>query len=400
MLAGIVVIFVVKTNSLRTSATTDPDQLIKLQVDLAASQATCLQLEQQVQYLQTELENERQLRRTEIELAQKERETAKETESQVLRKLEPVAQNLAKMQQKVDDIESQRSKQHGSLEELLKQTRDSEKELREVAGRLANTLTPAQARGAWGEMQLKRILEYVGLLDHVDFDTQVTIQNSDFNVRPDVVVYLPDGKSIPIDAKAPFDAYFEASNIAQTAGDEMITRKNSLLKKHSQNLRNHITALSDKKYWEALQLAPDFVVAFIPSESLLSGALEIDSALLEYAFERRVALASPVTLWAILKSVAYAWNQEEKINEISDILEIAKQLYKNVGVIAKHSVSLAKSLDKAVDSYNAFASSIDRNFITTGRRLAKLDLSVELAEPHLIEKQTREFVKDETSQAG
>lgn len=351
--------------------------------------------EARISDLQAQLETERKTRQQDLENANLERQKQMQKEGQVLERLAPVAQNIAKMQEKIEGIEKQRQTQHLTLEQMMKQTQDSEKELRKITDTLASTLTKGQTRGTWGEMQLKKLFEYVGMKEHVDFDTQVSGSVDGSAVRPDAVMHLPGGKSIPIDAKMPFDAYFEASSIPDTAETSELSRRETLLSDHVKALRRHIDTLADKKYWEALKISPDFVVAFIPSESLLAGALEKDPSILEYAFSKRVALASPVTLWSVLKSVAYAWNQEERVAELDEIIKVARDLYKNISVVAGHSADIARHLDKTVESYNKFASSLERNFLTNARRLEKLDLSVEVKSPQQIDKQAREFTKEE-----
>jgi DNA recombination protein RmuC len=348
-----------------------------------------------VEDLQNQLDNERSARRAEQEAATLDREKRAREESRVLERLAPVSENIAKMQHKMESLEEQRKIQHLTLEQMMKQTQTSEKELRQITDRLASTLTKGQARGTWGEMQLKNLFETVGMTSHVDFDMQVDGVVDGQKVRPDAVVRLPDGKSIPIDSKVPFDAFYKASSIPDTADEAELARRESLLNEHVKALRGHIDALSSKKYWEAMRLAPDFVIAFIPSESLLAGALEKDPSILEYAFQKRVALASPVTLWSVLKSVAYAWNQAERESELDEFIRVAKDLYKNISVVAKHSTDLAKNLGKTVESYNKYASSLERNFLTNARRLNKLDLSIELQTPEQIELQSRDFTKEE-----
>ncbi len=239
------------------------------------------------------------------------REERERREQAVLRALAPVRETLSTMQSKVDALERDRQEQFGSLAEHLRRAHESGEALRATTESLASALRSGATRGVWGETQLRRVVEAAGLTRHVDFDVQTSIHTDAGAGRPDMVIRLPGDKAIAVDAKVPLDAYLEASAIPDTATGEPAARRHALLAKHVKALRLHIDALAKKTYWAGLPSSPEFVVCFVPSESLLASALDEDPSLLDYAFGKRVALASPVNLWAVLKTVAYTWTQQD-----------------------------------------------------------------------------------------
>jgi DNA recombination protein RmuC len=224
---------------------------------------------------------------------------------------------------------------------------------------------------------------------------QETAATEDGNIRPDMIIRLPGGRTIVVDAKVPFTAYLEASQIASNASGEEGARRARLMGDHVKAVRAHIDTLGKKAYWESFGGNSEFVVAFVPSESLLSVALELDPTLLEYAFNKKVALASPVNLWAVLKTVAYAWRQEVATEQVAEIIKLGQELYKRVGVVASHADSLRSSLDKAVKSYNDFAGSLERNLLTTAKKFPGLDPGSTMKEVPSISNTTEEFRKEE-----
>lgn len=308
-------------------------------------------------------------------------------EQRVLEQLAPLRDSLGKLERTVVGIEQQRAEQHGQLAEQLREAARAEERLRGTAESLAAALRSNNTRGLWGETQLRRIIEAAGMLEHVDFEAQQHIKTEGGSVRPDLVVKLPGGKAIAIDAKVPFDAYLEAQSLASTRSGEMTdsetaergnttgidARREALLARHAKALRDHIVALSGRDYAAALGDSPEFVIAFVPSESLLSAALDTDPVLLEFAFERRVALASPVSLWAILKSVAYSWRQESLTTEARTLFELSRELHKRLGVSATHLDKLGRTLSRGVQSYNAYVGSLERQVLPTARKIGALN---------------------------
>jgi DNA recombination protein RmuC len=198
-----------------------------------------------------------------------------------------------------------------------------------------------------------------------------------------------------VDAKVPFTAYLEASQIPSNASGEQGAQRDKLMKDHVKAVRAHIDSLSSKAYWDGVDGASEFVIAFVPSESLLSAALELDPTVLEYAFTKRVALASPVNLWAVLKTVAYSWRQQVAAEQVTEIIKLGQELYKRVGVVAGHADSLRSALDKAVKSYNEFAGSLERNMLTTAKKFPGMDPNVTLKEVPAITAATEGFRKEE-----
>jgi DNA recombination protein RmuC len=226
----------------------------------------------------------------------------------------------------------------------------------------------------WGETQLRRVVEAAGLLRYVDFDTQSTLAtDSGGTARPDLIVRLPGDKALAVDAKVPLDAFLEASAIPLTADGAEGARRKTLLDKHVRAVRAHVDALAKKAYWAALPTSPEFVVCFIPSESLLAAALEEDPGLLDYAFTKRVALASPVNLWAVLKTVAYTWTQQDVSQEARQLFALGTELYERIGTVAGHADDLRKALERTIDSYNRFAGSLETRVLASARRFPGID---------------------------
>ena len=317
------------------------------------------QLAQSQQAEQIRIEQER--RRAQAQEEEKRRRQAQnlEEESKVLSALAPVQKNLDALQHKVAQIEE------GRKQEMGKETSS-----------LASALRNNKVRGAWGEAQLRNIVESAGLMEHVDFDTQVVVTASDGRVlRPDMVVHLPGGKTIPIDAKAPYSDYQRACGIPDTASDDELRRRDELLQAHARALREHVKVLADKEYWNAFETAPDFVVAFIPNDSLLQAALEVDPTLMDDAFAQKVALTSPVTLWAVLKSVAYAWQQQNLSEDARTLFTLTHELYDRFVVLGERTNKLGRSITATVTAYNRFASSLESRVLVTARKLQQMDPS-------------------------
>lgn len=255
---------------------------------------------------QLRVNREEQLRAEREERERLNREKTLKEQGKVLEALAPVKDNLEALKNKVSQIEEGRKQEMGVLSTQLKGLSEQQTRLDRETSSLSAALRNNKVRGAWGEAQLKNIVESAGLLEHVDFDTQVVVTGvNGEQQRPDMVVHLPGGKTIPVDAKVPYADYQRACEIPDNASDEELARRSELLKAHAKALREHVRVLGAKAYWQAFETAPDFVVAFIPNEALLQAALEADPTLMDDAFAQKVALTSPVTLWAVLKSVAY-----------------------------------------------------------------------------------------------
>ncbi|TPF93892.1 DNA recombination protein RmuC [Bifidobacterium sp. UTBIF-78] len=328
-------------------------------------------------------------RQAEIQAAEtkrREQEARLKEQSKVLEALAPVAKNLDALQNKVTQIEEGRKQEMGALGAQLKGLNDQQARLDKETSSLSAALRNNKVRGAWGEAQLKNIVESAGLLEHVDFDTQVVVNSADGRtLRPDMIVHLPGGKTIPIDAKVPYADYQRACEIPETASPEELVRRDELLRSHAKALREHVRALGEKAYWNAFDTAPDFVVAFIPNEALLQAALEADPTLMDDAFSRKVALTSPVTLWAVLKSVAYAWQQQSLTDDAKQLFDLSRELYDRFAVLGDYATKLGAQITKTVGAYNKFAASLEKRVLPTARKLQKIEPTKIIEEVPLIE---------------
>ena len=316
-------------------------------------------------------------------------------DARVVAELTPIKEVLHQMTVKVNAMENEQKQQHGLITQQLVDSRRAGDELRATTESLASALRSNNVKGQWGEAQLRRIVEVAGLLEFVDFSTQETTSTEGGKIRPDMTIRLPGGRTILVDAKVPFTAYLEASQIPPNAAGEHGAQRDKLMKDHVKAVRAHIDSLSSKAYWDGVDGASEFVIAFVPSESLLSAALELDPTILEYAFTKRVALASPVNLWAVLKTVAYSWRQQVAAEQVTEIIKLGQELYKRVGVVAGHADSLRSALDKAVKSYNEFAGSLERNMLTTAKKFPGMDPNITLKEVPAISSATEGFRKEE-----
>jgi DNA recombination protein RmuC len=327
------------------------------------------------------------------------RESREKQEGRVLEALAPVASTLRAMQQKVDELEQQRSRQHGELSQQLRTATEAEERLRATAESLASALRNNATRGVWGETQLRTLVESAGLLNRVDFFLQESIDADGAARRPDMVLRLPGGKSIAVDAKVPYNAYIEASAIPATASGEEEARRASLLADHARRVKAHVDQLAAKNYFTGLDSSPEFTIAFIPNEPLLAAALEKDPALLEYAFSKRIALASPVSFWAVLKTIAFTWQQEVLTDEAKMLFDLSKELYARVAKLAEHADALGGAIERSVKAYNQFASSLETRVLVTARRLDGLDESKVIPAPRSIEEQPRQLTAAELTEA-
>jgi len=323
-----------------------------------------------------QLEQQRTLTRdmgAEARADQAARDERERRDQHVLRALAPVQESLQTMQSKVDELERDRRLQYGSIAEQLRLAHEQSETLRTTTESLAGALRSNSARGVWGETQLRRIVESAGLTRYVDFDMQSSIASDAGAGRPDLIVRLPGDKALAVDAKVPLDAYLEASAIPVTATGEEGARRKALLDRHVKAVRAHVDALAKKSYWAGLPASPEFVVCFIPSESLLAAALEEDPSLLDYAFGRRVALASPVNLWAVLKTVAYTWTQQDVSDEARTLFTLGNELYHRLGGLARHTDDLRRAIERTVASYNRFAGALESRVLVSARRFPGID---------------------------
>ena len=290
-------------------------------------------------------------------------EWTKKEQTFLSKTLTPVKESLSRLDDGMRAIEKERKGEKEQLKEHLKTISESEQALRKETSNLVKALRKPDVRGMWGEMQLKRVVELAGMLNHCDFYEQKVEKSDDQIMRPDLIIRLPGGKQIIVDAKAPFEAFLEAN---QTEDQD---KKEDRLKAHARHLRSHMMALSKKKYWQKFQPTPEFVVLFLPAEIFFSAALQYDPTLIEAGAELGVVFATPTTLIGLLRSIAYGWKQDTFTEHAKEIADLAKELYKRLSDMGKHWSSVGRNLTNAVDGYNKAIGSFERRVLVSARKL-------------------------------
>jgi DNA recombination protein RmuC len=305
--------------------------------------------------------------------------------------VKPLQESLQKVDGKIEAMERTRAGAYSGLIEQVKTLASSQQQLQAETGNLVKALRTPHVRGRWGEIQLRRVVELAGMIQYCDFTEQETIANEDGRIRPDVIVRLPGNRTIVVDAKVPFEAFYESIS---TTDDAIRLER---LKDHARVLRSHIGALSRKSYWEAVQPTPEFVLLFLPGESFYSAALEQDPKLIEDGINQKVIIATPTTLIALLKAISYGWQQEQRAANADEVGKLGKELYDRLRTFLSHFSDIGKNLDRALESYNKGVGSLEARVLVTARKFKERNAihGEEIESPEPVDKLARPLSLDE-----
>lgn len=292
----------------------------------------------------------------------------KEKQNNIQQLVTPVKESLEKVDSKLEHIEKNRMQTEGSLREQMRNLTSTHQQLRAETSSLVAALKAPQTRGQWGEMQLKRVVEMAGMIEHCNFQTQASVESGDGRLRPDLVVNLPGKKKIVVDAKTPLNSYMEAL----AAEDPQV--KKQKFQEHAKHIRKHMDDLSRKSYWAQFQPSPEFVVLFLPGESFFSAALEQEPALIEIGVSQNVIVATPTTLISLLRAVAYGWQQEGLAENAKQVAELGRELFKRLSDVSGHLSRLGRNLTQSVDAYNKTVGSFESRLFVTASKMNEAKL--------------------------
>ncbi|MGB0610901.1 MAG: DNA recombination protein RmuC [Verrucomicrobiales bacterium] len=286
----------------------------------------------------------------------------------ITKTVEPVSQTLKAFSDRVNKIEERRIESEGGIKKELQKLSEMHLRLDQSTSSLVQALRAPQVRGQWGEMHLRRTVEMAGMINYCDFEEQSSVETEEGQrQRPDMLIRLPNERRVVVDSKVPIAAYLDALET------DSIEVQSERMQAHARHLRTHIKDLSTKAYWSQFENAPEFVVLFVPNEAIFSAALEEDPSLIELGVENKVILATPTTLIALLKAVAYGWQQEAITREAKEIASLGKEIYDRLSVVIGHFVKLGKSIDQSVGNYNKAMNSVDSRLMVTARKFESLE---------------------------
>ncbi len=305
--------------------------------------------------------------------------------------VKPLSERLQEFDEKIKDIEQTRNEAYGAIREQVKALAEGQTTLNRETRKLVQALRAPKTRGRWGEMQLRQVFEMAGMAEHVDYTLEHHLETDNGPRRPDAIVRIPGGKSIVVDAKTPLEAYLDALDA------ETPEQQQAHLKRHAMQVREHVKLLASKNYQGAIAETPDFVVMFIPGETFVGAAVEADPGLIEYAFERKVLIATPTTLMALVKAIAYGWQQEKMARNAREVQRIAKELHDRLSTFSDHLGRIGRALGASVEAYNRAVGSLESRVLPSARKFENMGVvagDAEISSPDAIEKEPRRIAHD------